>query len=58
MKFLDEDPKIKNCITHVCVYCPDIQNWLHLKNKYDLVYDFVASKDRVINFIKNLFQKK
>ena len=53
IRFLDEDPKFKSYIAHVCVYCPDIQNWLHLKSKYDLVYDVVASKDRVINFINN-----
>ena len=53
MRFLDEDPKFKSCIAHACVYCPDIQNWIHLKSKYDLIYDVVASKDRVINFIKN-----
>ena len=53
IRFLDEDPEFKSCITHICVYCQDIQNWLHLKNKYDLVYDVVASKDKVINFIKN-----
>ena len=53
MRFLDEDPKFKSCIAHACVYCPDIQNWIHLKSKYDLIYDAVASKDRVINFIKN-----
>ena len=53
MNFLDEDPEFKNCIAHVCVYCQDIRNWLHLKSKYDLVYDVVASKDKVINFIQN-----
>jgi hypothetical protein len=54
MNFLDEDPEFKSCITHICVYCPDyIQKWLPLKSKYDLVYDVVDSKDRVINFIKN-----
>ena len=58
MNFLDEDPEFKSCITHVCVYCQEIQNWLHLKSKYDLVYDVVASKDRVINFIKNFSSEK
>ena len=53
MRFLDEDPNFKSCIKNVLVYCPDIQNWLHLKNKYELVYDVASSKDRVIHFIKN-----
>ena len=53
MKFLNEYPEFKSLITHVCVYCQEIQNWLHLKIKYDLVYDVVTSKDKVINFIKN-----
>ena len=53
MNFLDENPEFKSCIAHVCVYCQEIQNWLHLKSKYDLVYDVVASKDKVINFIQN-----
>ena len=58
MKFLNEHPEFKSRITHVCIYCQDIQNWLHLKSKYDLVYDVVASKDGVINFIKNFSSEK
>ena len=43
---------------HVLVYCPDIQKWEQLKNKYDLVYGFVSSKEGVINFIKNYSSKE
>ena len=53
MKFLNEDPKFKNCIKKVCVYCLNIQKWGSLKNKYDLVYDVVTSRKEVENFIKN-----
>ena len=52
MRFLNEKQKFKICISHVLVYSPDIQNWEQLKNKYDLVYDVVSSKEGVINFIK------
>lgn len=58
MSILDEDPKFKSCITHVCVYCSVIKNWLHLKSKYDLVNDVVESKDRVIKFINNFSSEK
>ena len=58
MRFLDEAPKFKRCIAHICVYCPDFQKWAHLKSKYDLVYDVVSSKEGVINFIKNFSSKE
>ena len=58
MRFLDEKQKIKIWILHVLVYCPDIQKWEQLKNKYDLVYGFVSSKEGVINFIKNYSSKE
>ena len=54
MAFLNEDPKFKICIKHICVYCMDIEKWGHLKNKYDLVSDVVKSQKGVFNFIKNL----
>ena len=47
MKFLDEEPKFKNLIKNVCVYCMNIQKWGPLKNKYDLVYDVVNTKKDV-----------
>ena len=53
MKFLDEDPKFKNYIKNVCVYCPDIEKWSQIKSKYDLVDSVVNSKKDVIDFIKN-----
>ena len=43
MQFLDEEPKFKNCIKNVCIYCVNRQKWEHLKSKYDLVYDVVTS---------------
>lgn len=58
MRFLNEAPKFKRCIKHICVYCPDIQKWDQLKSKYDLAYDVVSSKEGVINFIKNYSSKE
>ena len=58
MRFLDEELTFKICISHLLVYCPDIQKWNQLKNKYDLVYDVVSSKEGVINFIKNFSSKE
>jgi len=58
MRFLNEAPKFKRCIEHICVYCPDIQKWDQLKSKYDLAYDVVSSKEGVINFIKNYSSKE
>ena len=55
--FLKEDSKFKICIKNVCVYCPNIQKWSYLKDKYDLIYDVVSSKKEVINFIK-IFSSK
>ena len=53
MNFLDEDPKFKNCIKNICVYCSNLKKWGHLKNKYDLVYDVVTNQFDVFNFITN-----
>ena len=58
MRFLDEELTFKICISHLLVYCPDIQKWNQLKNKYDLVYDVVSSKEGVINFIKKFSSKE
>jgi hypothetical protein len=58
MRFLDKNQKFKICISHVLVYCLDIQKWIPLKYKYDLVYDVVSSKEGVINFIKNFSSKE
>ena len=53
MKFLDEDPKFKKCIKHVCIYCMNIEKWGSLKDKYELVSDVVKSQKGVFKFIKN-----
>ena len=37
MTFLKEDKDFENCIKHVCVYCKIIENWKHLKDKYQIV---------------------
>ena len=58
MRFLYEEPKFKICKSHILIYCPDNQKWGQLKNKYDLVYDVVSSKEEVINFIKNFSSKE
>ena len=58
MRFLEEDPKFKRCIAHICVYCSDIQKWDQLKSKYDLIYDFASSKEGIINYIKNFSSKE
>ena len=54
MKFLDEDPKFKNCIKNVCIFCTNIQKWDHLKSEYDLIYNVETTQEGVKNFIQNL----
>ena len=53
MKFLNEEPKFKNCIKNVCVYCMNIQKWGPLKDKFDLVYDVVTTQQGVLDFINH-----
>jgi len=55
MRIIEEDPKFKSYIKHVCVYFPYIQNRLQLKRKDELVYDVVAYKDflqKILCFVK------
>ena len=54
MKFLDEEPKFKNCIKKVCIYCTDIQKWADLKSKYDLISNVEKIQKGVKDFILNL----
>ena len=58
MIFLNEEPKFKSLIKNVCVYCANIQKWGQLKKKYDIIYDVVATKKKVIDFINHFSSEK
>jgi hypothetical protein len=58
MKFLNKKPIFKSLIKNVCVYCANIQKWGQLKNKYDNIYDVVATKEGVFDFINHFSSDK
>ena len=58
MNFLNEEPKFKNCIKNVCVYCANIKKWGPLKKKYSLIYDVVTSQKAVKEFIQKFSSKE
>ena len=46
-----KDNKYEDIFENVCIYCMNIDNYLHLKNKYNKIYDIYNAPDNVVEFI-------
>ena len=57
MNFLNEKENInfKNCIKNACIYCMNLNKYLPLKKKYQILHDDIYNtQEDVINFINTL----
>ena len=51
--------KFENCINNVCIYCFNLEKWIHLKNIYNQIHDDIYNKiKQVANFIKKFSGRK
>ena len=54
IRFLEGDIEFNNCIKNKCIYCSNIDNYLSLKEKSNILYnDIYKSIKEVINFIES-----
>jgi hypothetical protein len=53
MEFLEKDKKFDNCINNVCIYCFNLEKYIHLKYQYNKIHDDIYNKrEQVLNFIR------
>jgi hypothetical protein len=53
MEFLEKDKKFENCINNVCIYCFNLEKYIHLKYQYNKIHDDIYNKrEQVLNFIR------
>ena len=57
ISFIKENNEFEECIKKVCVFCMNLKNWLHLKDKYPIVHGVHKSRKEILKFI-DLFSKK
>ena len=57
MKYLNSNLDFKNCINKTCVFCMNIKNWSHLKNKYDIIYGLYNKQSDIKEFIQKFSSK-
>ena len=53
MNFLEENQQFKKCIKNVSIYCMNKNNYLPLKEKYEIIEDIHTHKSSIFKFIND-----